>query len=299
MNHRNLLFTFHSTALEPNLCRHKVFQVIRWALFLSAFSYRIKHVPGKLNVMADTMNRQMRWYRLRSPHQLVARVTGTHSSSMIPTDPTGLTKWLSRHALRDAPEERKSARVCIADDDGPIRVNGKLFVPTANDALRIKLLTFAHAGQAGPRGANVTVAALKERLLWAGMSKDGKSFVSNFLLCVLSKSGSTVPRPLAQTLHSTKPDDVHHFNYLFVGDSTNNNKYDSVAKVDFSGYATITLTSNATAVQAVETLSRWQRTFTSPSYWVSDQGLHFVNELLSNMASTFCIQHSPTVVYSP
>lgn len=45
-DHRNLLFVFNPAAMEPSPGRHKVLKVVRWALFLSAFTYRIEHVPG-------------------------------------------------------------------------------------------------------------------------------------------------------------------------------------------------------------------------------------------------------------
>lgn len=76
-------------------------------------------------------------------------------------------------------------------------------------------------------------------------------------------------------------------------------KYVLVIKDDFSGYAWLSSTTSATAAHAAETLSRWQRTFTAPVYWVSDQGAHFINAVMSDMADAFNIKHRPTVAYSP
>lgn len=47
-DHRNLLFTFHLSALEPSLGRNNVLHVILWALYPSAFIYSIECDPGKL-----------------------------------------------------------------------------------------------------------------------------------------------------------------------------------------------------------------------------------------------------------
>lgn len=298
-DHRNLLFTFHPTALEPSLGRHKVFKVVRWALFLSAFSYRIEHVPGELNIIADIMTRWMRGYRRRAPHQRVARLECTNGACMVPTAPTKPSEWPSRTTLKAAQNGHEPPRGSTTDEDGLLRVDGKVWVPKGNDEMKIKLLTIAHAGQAGHRGADATVAAIREEFVWNGVTTDAREFVSNCLLCVLSRSGSAVPRPLSQTLHATKPNDVLHFDYLFLGKSTADDKYVFVLKDDFSGYAWVTPTSNATAEHAAETLARWQRTFTAPCFWVSDQGPHFINEVLSTMANTFNIQHKPTVAYSP
>lgn len=46
-------------------------------------------------------------------------------------------------------------------------------------------------------------------------------------------------------------------------------------------------------------LSRWQHTFTVPLYWVSDQGAHFINDVMKTMSEAFNIQHHPTVADSP
>lgn len=55
IDHRNICFTFHPTAVKPNLGRHTVLKVIRWSLYLSAFLYTIEHIPGELNTFADIM----------------------------------------------------------------------------------------------------------------------------------------------------------------------------------------------------------------------------------------------------
>ena len=62
-DHRNLLFAFNPAAIVPSLGRHKVLKVVRWALYLSAFTYRIEHVPGDSNTWPDIMTRWMRGYR--------------------------------------------------------------------------------------------------------------------------------------------------------------------------------------------------------------------------------------------
>lgn len=59
---------------------------------------------------------------------------------------------------------------------------------------------------------------------------------------MLSRSGATVPRPLFQTLHASKPNDVLRFDYLFLGKSDGDKKYVFVVKDDFSRYAWVTPT---------------------------------------------------------
>lgn len=70
-----------------------------------------------------------------------------------------------------------------------------------------------------------------------------------------------------------------------------------VIKDDLSRYAWIRSCSGATAAHAAQKFARLQRTFTEPRYWVSDQGAHFVHDILQSMEPSFGIQHPPTVAY--
>lgn len=142
----------------------------------------------------------------------------------------------------------------------------------SHEAMKIKFLTIAHDGQAGHLGADATVAAVGEQLVRTGITTDAREFVFSCFLCVLSRNGATVLRPLSQTFYSTKPNDVLHFDHFFVGKSDIDEKYVFVVKGDFSGYAWVTSTAHTTAQHTVETLSRWRRTFKAPSHWVWIRG---------------------------
>ena len=165
--------------------------------------------------------------------------------------------------------------------------------------MKLRLITIAHAGSAGHRGADSTLNALSERFTWTDLRDDIRTFVSSCLLCVLAKSGNKIPRPLSTTLHATKPNEVIHFDYLFLGDSENDKKYVFVIKDDLSGYCWLEPNVSADAEHAAEVLARWNRVFTTPSTWISDQGSHFKNEVMALLASTHRIKHNFSVAYSP
>jgi len=75
--------------------------------------------------------------------------------------------------------------------------------------------------------------------------------------------------------------------------------YVLVVKDDLSGYCWLEPTSSADSTFACAVLARWNRTFTVPRYWVSDQGPHFINELMKELAAAHSIVHKPVVAYSP
>lgn len=123
--------------------------------------------------------------------------------------------------------------------------------------------------------------------------------MSSCLPYVLSESGNKVPRPFSTSIHAAKPNKVIHFDYLFPVDNDRDQKYVSEVKDDLSGYFWLVPSPVANSEHTAEVLARWNRGFTSPSIWVSDQGSQFKNGLLKYFASTYRIRHSLTVAYFP
>lgn len=121
-------------------------------------------------------------------------------------------------------------------------MDGKVWIPEDSEELKLRLLKIAHGGKAGHRGGEATAASLRVEFVWKGLTTDAKDFVSNCLLCVRSRSGSKVPRPLSSTLNASKPNEVLHFDYVYLGDGDNENRYVFILKDDFSGYVWLSTT---------------------------------------------------------
>lgn len=298
-DHRNLLFVFNPVAMEPSLGRHKVLKVIRWALYLSAFNYRIEHVPGDCNVWPDIMTRWMRGYRKPPSIRRVAPVIPFSGVTTSPDDEE--FKWPNLSEILDVQAKYKNAapKEATADDSKLLRTKEAAWIPDEAVELKLRLLTIAHAGSSGHRGVDPTWHALRSQFYWTDQREDVRNFVSACLLCMLAKSGNKVPRPLSTTVHGTKPNQVIHFDYLFLGQSDTDNKYALVVKDDLSGYVWLDPSPNADSEHAASVLARWTRTFTAPDVWVSDQGSHFKNQVLEHLAKTHRIRHNLTVAYSP
>ena len=73
--------------------------------------------------------------------------------------------------------------------------------------------------EAGHRGAVATLQWPSEYCCWFRMEEDITEFVKKCLHCMDSKAGEKVTRPLGETMHSTRPGEVVHFDYLYVGAS--------------------------------------------------------------------------------
>ncbi len=99
-------------------------------------------------------------------------------------------------------------------------------------------------------------------------------------------------------LHATEPNEIIHFDYLFLGGSDGENRYVLVFKDDLRGYCWLEHTANANATHTAEVVARWSRVFTAPDVWVSDQGSHFNNAIMEQLASEHRIRRNISVTYS-
>lgn len=215
-DHQNLVFTFHPMALDSSLGRHKEMKVIRWHLPLSRFTYTIEPVPGNLNSMADIMTRWMRGYHGYSAHTRRFREFSGHAHVIRAPDPTA-NDWPTRSLVLKYQKNTSDALPDIITEtaDGLIETEGITWIPTDAYDLQGKLLAVAHAGAAGHLGVETTINTLPQSFCWKDMLGDTKDFVAGCIFCLLSKSGTKVPRPLASTLHGARPNQVINFEYPF------------------------------------------------------------------------------------
>lgn len=189
-DHRKLFIMVQPTAVQPSLRWHKVLKMVQWALYLSSLSYTIDHVSGELNTIGDVMTRWRRGYRRpnKTNHRVVCLAYST-DHRMLPTAHDNI--WLpvkSKYSKRTAIVF--TAAIISQEVFRQFTTDQKyIWVPALADKLEIKLLTAVHAEQAAYRGVEASAATLRELSSWSRMQSDSKYFVSDFLLCITSRSG--------------------------------------------------------------------------------------------------------------
>lgn len=116
-----------------------------------------------------------------------------------------------------------SVRRASLDEEGlfHIVVDGKavLWIPSQAMDLQVRLMVFVYMQKGGHRGVTETLQRLMEYCYWSRMDARATKFVHQCSYCVDSKVGEMVPRPLGKTVHGMKPEEVLHFDSLYVGDS--------------------------------------------------------------------------------
>lgn len=296
-DHKNLLFAFHPLSVEPTVARHKISKVARWALFMSTFHYVIEHVAVESNVFPDMLTRLMKGYR--STNTTICRVRSRVPYSGVPVSPLSKSfEWPTRGDIINAQQFAVPPPNATKTLHGLYQVSGKIWIPAQVDSLKLRLFSIAHAGETGHRGMESTFDSLQSTFSWSGMSSETKEFVNDCLLCLISKSGNRIPRPLSTGIHSTRPGEILHFDFIYLGPSTSTDKYSLVLKDYFSSYCWIEPVDSANAENAALILAKWNRVFTAPSIWVSDQGPQFINSAMDLLATDYHILHKPVVAYS-
>ncbi|KAF0684411.1 Aste57867_23606 [Aphanomyces stellatus] len=174
--------------------------------------------------------------------------------------------------------------VLASGQSWPLRlVDNVIWVPAAAE-LQLRLCVCAHASLAGHRTATATLSSLESFCQWTGMKDDVEFFVRRCLHCASASGGA--PRPIGEALHSTMPNGLIHWDFVFMGASKTGDKYLLVVKCDTSKMVWLFPAPEATATFVKDCLLQWFAVFGVCYEWVSDQGTHFKNQVIAG--SSMC-----------
>lgn len=176
---------------------------------------------------------------------------------------------------------------------------GAIWIPFEDGQLKLRIIIAAHTGFGGHRSWRVTHATIKSHFWWPKQASDVENFVKSCLHCVATASGTIVPRPLGNTLHSSKPNKLLHFDFCHMGSSDKGNTYILILKDDFSGYVWLIPATETTADVTADALISWFASFGVVSNWVSDRGSHFKNMLVKKLREELKSDHHFTLAYCP
>jgi hypothetical protein len=102
------------------------------------------------------------------------------------------------------------------DAGGMRMMNNALWIPECA-VKQLRLCVESHCRSAGHRAYKATLGAIKKDVAWTTMAKYDKVFGQNCLHCVATVPRDKVPRPLGTQLHAIKPNEILHFDFLYIG----------------------------------------------------------------------------------
>lgn len=293
-DHRNLEFIFASNSHLKTATRHKI---SRWALALTCFRYEIKHIDGEKNVWADLLSR---WgnspAQLLSIKNLVLHPFDEGSDFVFPS--IAEIHGSQDEHFRAYPDRRD---LTTKEENGRRMVyhRGKVWIPEGDDQLWNRILVVAHCGSAGHRGVSSTTKAVQKYCSAQGLRTRVLNFAKQCLLCLQTKGGTTIPRPLGRTIQAQGPNEVLHFDYYHVGKAFNGWHSVLVLKDGLTHFVELQGCSSMAADVAAEALLDWFKRYGIVPTWVSDQPTHYRNTVLNTLAQRLTSLHHFTTAYCP
>lgn len=293
-DHRNLVYIFASNTHLKQATRHKI---SRWALALTSFNYEIQHIDGERNVWADLLSR---WGQSPAP-KIMVKALSLHpfkeGNDFVFPDLN--TIWQSQKKANVDLKARTDLESRTVDGESRIFHNGKPWIPECDDDLWKRILIVAHCGIGGHRGVASTTRVLQQYCSTRGLRTKVLHFMKLCLLCLQTKGGKVIPRPLGRTMQAEEPWKVLHFDYYFVGDATNGWKYVLVMKDGLSHFVELVGCATTSSEVAVEALLDWFKRFGIVLTWVSDQPTHFKNSVIASLTKKLKSCHHFVTAYCP
>jgi len=281
-DHKNLVFIFNPISTNTHLSKHVLNKIERWSILMTGFRYTIVHIPGEENVWADLLTR---W---AAPIASTALPSGSLSAlfqAPLAPDLDPDFKWPSRSELiqlqnsaleegSNAPESRNCNGLFVFNDDS-------IWIPNSAVQLQLRLCIIGHCGRGGHRGAATTYENIRAHFQWESMRSDIVSFCNTCLHCQSTTGGQRIPRPMGHALHSDRPNEIIHFDYLYMGPSDQGMQYVLIIKDDASAFVWLEPCTATDAESTVEVLLRWFASFGVVQTWISDRGSHFKNSVVN------------------
>ena len=191
-DHRALVYLFSQPKLSPRQCR--------WLNTIAGFDFEIKYLEGRKNVVADGLT------RMEILSDVTEKPTLEHRfrkvvSSVVDLMATIAACRYSENEVREYQDESKffkrgsiyfkMATEKIARD--------RACVPQGSIAVTAILQSLHDEPTGGHSGVQKTLAAVKDRFYWKGLSKDVKDFVTSCIVCQKVQS-SQKPAGLLQPI---------------------------------------------------------------------------------------------------
>ena len=114
--------------------------------------------------------------------------------------------------------------------------DGIVYIPKTATQIKIDLLIMSPCSLEGHIGQAVTANHVKDKFTLIGIADDIKKFVKTCLHCKSTKGQIRVTREQTHTLHASKPNEILHFDYLYMSEGENNWKYILILKHHFSSF---------------------------------------------------------------
>jgi Integrase core domain len=143
-----------------------------------------------------------------------------------------------------------------------------------------------------------TTSSIKYLFFWNSLKEDVQTFCNTCLHCRSTIGGGRTPRPFGEALYASLPNEIIHFDFLYMGPSEKGCKYVLLIKDDLSGYLWLVPCVSADTVTTLDALMTCFAAFGVAMIWVPDRGSNFKDQAMDGVRKALRSQHHFTTAYS-
>lgn len=297
-DHKNLIYFTESRVLNQRQAR--------WAIDLLAFDFKIKYIPGHLNIIPDALSRR--------PDHFDESAKNTISDPVIRPEHFLFNLQTTIHnPIDDEIIEAQQSSVEFTkyknnelSEDWTIKHNYLLFkdriwVPT--DELRSQIISLFHdTVSGGHNGFNKTLRHISSRYIWRGLQGSVKRYIKNCDVCIRNKNQNQRPLgllcPLEQANFPWKTITMDFITGLPVSLS-----FDAILVIvdRFTKYSLFIPCNKTCTASDLATIfiNKVFTYFGTPSEVISDRGTVFTSQFWNEFASQLNIKLKFSSAYHP
>jgi len=280
---------------------------MRWALKIQDFQPKIRHCPGKLNVVADALSRAPVGQPEEEEIKEVMDPPTNALFSMVATLGSSISREKLVHEqnidlevktfMNDLPTNFSVVNNCL------YRVNkNNHFLPFIPKSLRVEVLSYFHdPPHSGHMGFRKTIKRITSRVFWPNMHADIFSYVKTCAICQSTKNPMSKPHGDLKSISTNGPWDMLAIDLMGpLPNTKNRNCYILVVVDHFSKWVEIFALKNTQApticaILQNEIFCRWG----TPKNLLSDNATYFRSKNFENMCASWGVKHRYTTPYHP
>ena len=301
-DHKPLIYIFGEKKGLPQMAASRV---QRWAVFLSGYNFKIKHIKGKENVPADVLSRMSRHGETKCDRLCVEYSylnfvceTNQNIDSEVVKNETDKDVILSKvkvfimngwpNAIDDELKVFKNRQLELTVENGCIMRGHRLVVPLSLRSIILRELHEAHMGIVKMK------ALARSYVWWPLIDKDLENVTKSCTLCLRNADNPPrmvlhpwkYPESANDRIHADFCGPIHKYMYLVITDA--HSKW-----VDI--YELTDITANST----IRVMRRYFCTWGIPKMLVTDNGPTFTSGAFQEFIEKNGVKHCLTAPYHP
>lgn len=314
LEHKPFQLETDNQALSWVLARpRRTGRIARWAVRISAFQFKVKHIRGTENVVADGLSRMFDDEKHADAHELM-KVIEVEPDEVVCPILTGLPQFfkdIGQHQDKDSELATIKERLRGGENVKPYTIKGNILCCAARGRQGDKIVLpgelvpcifkyFHETPLGGHLGNFKTRMKIRERFIWKGMDKQIQKLVRECKVCGISKPNVNSRQGLLSSDIELSPMSKMYIDY--VGPfprSKEGNRFALVCVDACTRFCWLLPTRNINALTTIKCLQSIFGTFGPCRTIVSDNATAFTSVAFRDFCFEMGIVHTTTTPYYP